>query len=406
MKRISILTAVMLLWLLAFGMAHGANEITLDAVTNSNGGDSAITGNSIPAGDTIKFTFRWTYEDGTVTIGASSNAFEVYEKNDGNFFQITWDTVSGSGLGSRFNSFFFQDFSVSGTGRDTISFGGYAIAPGVEIGYDSAVWYIETGSDNAGDTICIDSSFSPPGGTWLWSGMGGGIFMYPDWDGPHCFQVFSPSGDDLQTDSTSITIEMDSLLAADTVTIRVTSSGARADLDFTISADSSWISFDTADGTGPVTALTSVSPQDVLVIFDTAGTGWVVGSIPSATITITSPDAAPTTIPVNITIVTDVPYDEEELPKTYALSQNYPNPFNPSTEIKFELPYRSHVTLTVYNVLGQKVITLIDADMQAGRYPVRWEGTAGDGKEVASGVYFYKLEADDFVSTKKMMLLK
>ena len=95
-----------------------------------------------------------------------------------------------------------------------------------------------------------------------------------------------------------------------------------------------------------------------------------------------------------------------DFPTTYSLSQNYPNPFNPSTEIKFDIPVRSHVTLTVYNVLGQKVTTLVDKEMPPGSYVADWNSTSDNGKEVTSGVYFYKLEADDFIKTKKMLLLK
>ena len=80
---------------------------------------------------------------------------------------------------------------------------------------------------------------------------------------------------------------------------------------------------------------------------------------------------------------------------------NYPNPFNPATEISFSLPSASHVKLEVFNVMGQKVATLVDGQFEAGEHVVRW-----DGSDAASGVYFYRLQAGDFVDTKKMMLLK
>jgi len=94
------------------------------------------------------------------------------------------------------------------------------------------------------------------------------------------------------------------------------------------------------------------------------------------------------------------------LPGTYSLSQNYPNPFNPITEIGFEVPIRSHVTLTVYNILGQKVTTLVDKELAPNSYIVDWGGTSDDGSKVATGIYFYRLAADDFIETKKMLLLK
>jgi hypothetical protein len=89
------------------------------------------------------------------------------------------------------------------------------------------------------------------------------------------------------------------------------------------------------------------------------------------------------------------------IPKAYALTQNYPNPFNPSTEISFDLPQASHVNLTIYNVLGQKVQTLVDEQREAGSYTVTW-----DASPYSSGVYFYRISADNFSNTKKMLMLK
>ena len=97
---------------------------------------------------------------------------------------------------------------------------------------------------------------------------------------------------------------------------------------------------------------------------------------------------------------------EPGLPEDFALSQNYPNPFNPTTTIYFDLPVRSHVNLTIYNVLGQSVKTLVDEDLAAGKYEETWDGKSDSGAHVATGIYFYKIEAESFVETKKMMLLK
>lgn len=98
------------------------------------------------------------------------------------------------------------------------------------------------------------------------------------------------------------------------------------------------------------------------------------------------------------------------LPSSFQLEQNYPNPFNPSTSIWFDLPTRAKVTLTVFNLLGQEVSTLVDEDLPAGRHLSIWDGHADNGASVASGIYFYKLIANtddkEFVETKKMMLLK
>jgi hypothetical protein len=90
-----------------------------------------------------------------------------------------------------------------------------------------------------------------------------------------------------------------------------------------------------------------------------------------------------------------------EVPDKFALNQNYPNPFNPSTEISFGLPVASHVDLTIYNVLGQKVETLVDREMEAGSHTVTW-----NADKVSSGVYFYRITTKDFTETKKMLMLK
>lgn len=94
------------------------------------------------------------------------------------------------------------------------------------------------------------------------------------------------------------------------------------------------------------------------------------------------------------------------LPLDFLLHQNYPNPFNPATTIAYSLAERSHVTIEVFNLLGQKVNTLIDREESAGSYSINWNGNDASGKSVATGVYFYRLRAGDHVESKKMILLK
>jgi hypothetical protein len=104
-----------------------------------------------------------------------------------------------------------------------------------------------------------------------------------------------------------------------------------------------------------------------------------------------------------------IPLDIEDIayrrsvsqPYSFSLLQNYPNPFNPTTEISFSLPNASDVKLEVYNVMGQKVTTLLNRHLEAGHHSVVW-----DGSDAASGVYLYHLQAGDIVDTKKMVLLK
>ena len=93
-------------------------------------------------------------------------------------------------------------------------------------------------------------------------------------------------------------------------------------------------------------------------------------------------------------------------PSTFGMMQNYPNPFNPETEISYSLPEAAQVRLTVYNMLGQKVKTLVDEYQAAGRKTVSWDGTDERGNKAASGIYFYRVKAGEFEDTKKMILMK
>jgi len=94
------------------------------------------------------------------------------------------------------------------------------------------------------------------------------------------------------------------------------------------------------------------------------------------------------------------------LPGEFMLYQNYPNPFNPETSISFALPVTAPVRLDIFNILGQKVITLLDRPMPAGVNTVVWEGNNESGWKVSTGVYFYRLQSGSFTQSKKMLLLK
>ena len=96
----------------------------------------------------------------------------------------------------------------------------------------------------------------------------------------------------------------------------------------------------------------------------------------------------------------------ETLPTEFALEQNYPNPFNPVTAINYQLPSVSDVKLKIYNTLGQLVKTLVSQKQSAGNYAVQWDGTNDLGERVASGIYIYRLQAGDFIQSRKMILMK
>ncbi len=129
------------------------------------------------------------------------------------------------------------------------------------------------------------------------------------------------------------------------------------------------------------------------LVTDASGTapGWSVDDI----------EIHPTEVP---TAVAEQP--SQGLPTEYALLGNYPNPFNPETTIEYQLPRPGRVQVAIYNLAGQLIRTLFDAQQPAGRFKLNWEGKDDFGNSVASGEYLYQLHAGDFSMTKKMILVR
>ncbi len=120
----------------------------------------------------------------------------------------------------------------------------------------------------------------------------------------------------------------------------------------------------------------------------------------TVTATATGLSGSPLTFTATATAVVSVEL-VESLPNEFHLFQNYPNPFNPSTTIQFSLPHSGYVTLRIYNTLGQEVTSLVAENISAGRYKVEWNANG-----LVSGIYLYRLQAREFVETKKLVLLK
>jgi hypothetical protein len=176
---------------LSFGAAHSANEIVLDNVTGLAGGDTVQTNNP------VRFEFRLTYTpgDGSAVTGFT-NGFKVWTYANGvhtssyspityDTFSIGWDTLFGPG-------FIFTPIGVDGNGEDTIGFARTTLFnPGILDGFDDTVWWVGTIPGTVGDTLCIDSSFYPPSGVWLWATNGPIGAIPPGWGGLYCFHVAS-----------------------------------------------------------------------------------------------------------------------------------------------------------------------------------------------------------------------
>jgi len=98
--------------------------------------------------------------------------------------------------------------------------------------------------------------------------------------------------------------------------------------------------------------------------------------------------------------------DKKKIATEYTLSQNYPNPFNSSTIISYQIPKSINVSIEIYNILGQKVASLVDNKQNAGRYQIQWEGKNQEGEDVTSGLYILRFSTSDFVQSKKLLLLR
>ncbi len=394
--------------LLLMSGATFAQTGSLTLLTDSIGLDG--NGN-IPLDTDIKFQIQLTQNTGG-WITAMTNGFEIYSPDGATWEEITWDSSGGFWLYEWapmpppgqwvINSpyafdlgVFINTFSWDGAGADTIGFGAARQGlQGLWDTYDTVSYTLRTRVPASADgkTLCVDSCFYPPTNEWKWVNAAA-IVVYPTWSGPHCFTCGTASWS-LVTDPTSLTFTYDTpgIAPADqTLAITASDAGTYA---ITATDDADWLTVTAGANTG----------EDLTVSMDTTG---LVHGTHTATITVTSADA--NFDGTDLTI--DVTYDNQvvgirmaggvDLPTSYSLSQNYPNPFNPTTDIQFDVPKASNVKLSVYNVLGQEVVTLVDEKMAAGSYVADW-----DASNASSGVYFYRITAGEFSQTRKMVLMK
>lgn len=98
--------------------------------------------------------------------------------------------------------------------------------------------------------------------------------------------------------------------------------------------------------------------------------------------------------------------EENTIPTSFTLSQNYPNPFNPMTTIRYDLPVTGNVEIVIYNILGEKISTLVNGMQQTGAKEVIWNGIDDFGRAVSAGIYIYQIRAGDYTKSRKMVLIK
>lgn len=160
------------------------------------------------------------------------------------------------------------------------------------------------------------------------------------------------------------------------------------------------------DGPWDTLALTDINPDTWIISVRLVGDYLWVGTLGECLVRIDKDDFTQQKIICPEESSTDVPNELIRLHSSLMLSQNYPNPFNAGTDIRYSLPYRSQVTIEIFNLLGQKIKTVVDEEKPAGNYTVTWDGTDDRGNTVASGIYFYRIKAGNHVDSKKMLMLK
>ena len=138
-----------------------------------------------------------------------------------------------------------------------------------------------------------------------------------------------------------------------------------------------------------------------LVLEDNSQYYWGVIARDSDGFVVGSNDNIPNTL-----VVGTLSIDEDLVPDVFALHQNYPNPFNPTTQIRYDLPEDQFVSVTIYDVMGRKIRSLVNISQAAGYHTIRWDARNDMGEGISAGMYIYTIQAGEFRSTKKMILLK
>ncbi len=157
-----------------------------------------------------------------------------------------------------------------------------------------------------------------------------------------------------------------------------------------------WLTVTPASGT-----IAPSESQDLAIRLDFSDTSYVPDSLYQGTIKVENNSRYAPLIPINVGVLSGINDNDSVLPREFTLYQNYPNPFNSSTLIRFALPQASDVRLEIFNILGQRVTTLVDGKLKAGIYGIRW-----DAARVASGIYFSRISSNGTAKTQQMTLLK
>ncbi|MCX6144903.1 MAG: carboxypeptidase regulatory-like domain-containing protein [Ignavibacteriales bacterium] len=184
--------------------------------------------------------------------------------------------------------------------------------------------------------------------------------------------------------------------------------GVAGAIVYAANADGTIYGYDVTDESGSY-AIAGAAPGSYTLFVDAPGFSSSSSMAASPTYAADAKGTAMGASGINFSLTNVVTSVEENLPLVptgYVLEQNYPNPFNPTTQILFSLPNSERVTLTIYNLIGQKIAELVNEVMSAGSHVVTWNGRDSRGMQLPSGVYFYRLESPGFTAARRMLMLK
>ncbi|HUI29469.1 MAG TPA: T9SS type A sorting domain-containing protein [Candidatus Acidoferrales bacterium] len=190
-----------------------------------------------------------------------------------------------------------------------------------------------------------------------------------------------------------------------TITTSTMHTGVSGAIVYSADANGNIMGYGITDGNGNYT-ITGLSQGAFNVFTDVVGYNSTSSSASSTTY---NSDGTTSSTMANLSVDPESPLvvkNPTVQPTTYSLEQNYPNPFNPTTQIAFSIAQTERVSITIYNILGQKIVTILDGEMSPGPHVVTWDGRNLHGEVLPSGVYFYRLSTSSFSAVKKMVLLK
>ncbi len=172
---------------------HNGEEVSGGAITIDHIDGLYAPPDSITAGQIVTFYMRFTNNSGSPITGAT-NGFKIWSPDGAQWDTVVCDTTGALNKEQFDGGIFINSFSVTGSGEDTVAFGGFSLQSNIPDGFDEVAFIIQVGPIDRsyhGKQICIDSSFYPPGGAWLWSYQGSRII--PTWDGPKCYRIVEPA---------------------------------------------------------------------------------------------------------------------------------------------------------------------------------------------------------------------